>query len=144
MVAVSAISSSITRLEFLEVVGRVQHESPARLDRAAEVDRQVPGRFGLLDPDLLEQALEGQAVDQPVDHQPHGTFGGMGAEVDHAAGETRVRHLRHRDQQLAGERAFLGDRDWAMGHAQHLTPPPLASKGSRRRTRTGALKNSWP
>ena len=71
------------------------------------IGRSPAARPGL-DPDLVEQALEGQAVDQPVDHQPHRAFGGMGAEIDHAAGETRVRHLRHRDQQLAGERAFSG------------------------------------
>ena len=122
MVAVSAISSSITRVEFLNVVGGVQHEAAARLDRAAEMDRHVAGRGLLLDPDLLEQILEAQAVDQPVDHQPHGAVDRMRAEIDHAAREARIGHLGHRNQQLPGERALGDQRTRALSHSSTLRP----------------------
>ncbi len=43
-----------------------------------------------------------------VDHDSHGAFGRMGADIDHAAGESLVAHGRHRDQHLPVEIAALG------------------------------------
>ena len=90
-----------------------------------------PAAARLLDADLLEQVLEGQAVDQPVDHQAHRAVGGVGAEIDDAAGEARVRHLRHGDQQLPGERAFGGDRLGPGAMAQHLDRLRCDQQGRR-------------
>ena len=43
-----------------------------------------------------------------VDDQPHGAVGTVGAHIDHRAGEARVAHLRHGDQQLAGQVEIVG------------------------------------
>jgi hypothetical protein len=78
----------------------VQHEAALGLHRPAEVDgRVLPRRDLELQVDLVEQAFQGQ-LGRPVDHQAERALLGVLADVDHRAGEIRIQHRRHRDQEL--------------------------------------------
>ena len=61
---------------------------------------QVGGRDHV---ELHQQVGEADVRRRLVDDDAHGAFGGMGANVNHAAGEAVVAHGRHRDQHLPVE-----------------------------------------
>ena len=92
----------------LDVIGRMEDEAAARLDRAAEMNMRAVARTLAVDFELLQQLVDGDLVDQLVDHEPHRPLLVMGAHQDHRAGKARVLHLGHGDEQLAGERGQAG------------------------------------
>ena len=104
----------------------MQHEAAAEFDRAAEMDRHVVGAPLRSRPRAASSRLsKRQAVDQAVHHQPHRAVGRMRAQIDHAPRKARIRHLRHRDQQLTGQRAVIGE-------------------ASRRHAATLRASDAWP
>src|SRR5487761_87647 len=88
----------------LDIIGRVQHETPSGLDRTAEMDVPVIALNLGLDAELLHQRGPRHVVEQPIDHQPHRAVFVVGTEIDHRTRETRVLHLRHGDQKMTGKR----------------------------------------
>ena len=87
-------------------VGRMEHEAPARLDRAAVVDRAF-GRLARIDLELAEQAAEADAGTLVADADADGAIFVMHADRDHRALEAGIGHSGHRQQQLAGEEGRL-------------------------------------
>ena len=81
--------------------------------------------FGL-DAELADHGREGDLAGGLVDYQAHGSLGRMGAQIDDAAGEARVFHGRHGDQQHAGKvPLFLG-----LSHGTNIRPAVRRNKGS--------------
>jgi hypothetical protein len=83
------------------------------------------------DVQLLQKIVEGDRADAAVDHQPHRAVGAVGAHVDHRAREARVAHLRHGDQELAGQvgRGVFGIGR-LVGHEFELVTAPIEGKGA--------------
>jgi hypothetical protein len=90
----------------LHIVGRMQHEAAAGLDRAAEMHADLLAAAVRADIELLQQFGEGEGADPAIDHQAHRTGRAVGAHIDHRARETGIAHLRHGDQKLPREIAF--------------------------------------
>ena len=116
IVAVRQTPSSIGSVEVVgEVVGAVQHEAAAGLDRAADVDRHRPGYRSAMpssassaDAEALQEVGEGDVRGALVDDEAHRPILGVRAQVDDRARKTRVGHHRHGDEELAIEIAFGG------------------------------------
>ena len=116
MVAVRQTPPSIGRVEVVDkVVGAVQHEAAPRLDRPADVDRQLTYLIGDAviaigsdDAETLEQIGEGDMRGALVDDEAHRPIFGVRAHVDHRACKARVGHHRHGNEKLAVEIAFSG------------------------------------
>ena len=66
---------------FAVIVGCVQHEAPPGFDRPAEMHANFVSAEGGLDAKLLQQIRESDRMDQPVHHQPHRPFRGVGAHA---------------------------------------------------------------
>ena len=95
------------------VVGAVQHETAARLDRAADMHlafRSSRATSSPLPPSMLswlEQLAEADVRRALVDDQAHGAFGRVRAHIDDRAREALVGHDRHGHQQLPVEVAVV-------------------------------------
>src|ERR1700748_2957432 len=55
---------------------------------------------GLKFRELMDKLAKFEALDRPVDHDPHSAVRGMRAHEDHALFEARVGHAGERDQKL--------------------------------------------
>ena len=85
------------------IVGRVQHETAAGLDGPAEMHRARLVEAGRFELQMGHQLVHRQRGEQLVDDEAHRpVLLAMGADIDDRACETRVRHLRHRHEKLAG------------------------------------------
>ena len=107
MVAVSATLSPTTQRVVLHIVGRMQHEAAAGLDRPAEIDRMASLR--VLRPILSCCSRSGKVKElhRLLTTRPIAPSA-VGAHIDDRAREARIPHLRHGDQQLAREIAARG------------------------------------
>lgn len=86
----------------LDIVGGMQYETAAGLDRSTEMDANRVADGGWFDVELLKKVWKAQTVEQPIDHEPHCAFGGVGAEIHQGPRKSRILHLRHGDQHLSG------------------------------------------
>ena len=79
----------------------MQHETPVRLHRAAEIDRHCLATGGRVDlrAQLLKDIRQVQAL-RAVDHQPHGTIGRVLDDIGQGVRKVRVGHMGHGDQEL--------------------------------------------
>ena len=105
----------------------MQHEAAPLFHRPAEMDADLVAALVGADVQLLQQVGEGDRADAPVDDQPHGAVGAVGAHIDHRAGEARIAHLRHGDQQLAGQVEIVGLVS-LLGHEFELVIPLIEGK----------------
>ena len=82
----------------------------AVVNRLAAAFRNLEDRRRVVRRDfqLAKKLLEIDFVEKFIDHQAHGAFGIVGAQVDHRAFEAGVGHRRHGNQQLAFEISRLG------------------------------------
>ncbi len=81
----------------------MKDEATAGFDRAAKVDPDLLDGGIRVDAELGQQVREGDRADQAVDHQAHGPVGVVGANVNDGPGESRIAHIGHRNQELAGQ-----------------------------------------
>ena len=92
-----------------------------------------------------QQFVEFWALERAIQYQAHRPFRGMGAEIDHALGEARVFHGRHRDQQLAGQEVSRGRRGRGfarLDHADESGPAGASVQASRRGGVTLAVRKA--
>src|SRR5437667_2318190 len=88
------------------VIGGVQHEAAPGFDRTAEIHRTRVGDVARRDVELRKQLTHRQRAERLVDHKAHRPgIVAVGTKVDHRTSEALIQHLRHRDQQLARQRA---------------------------------------
>ena len=81
----------------------MEHEPSIDLHGTAEMHRRLAQRpIAERDVDLLEQRGE-RHIDRLVDHNAERAFGIVLADVSQRIREMRIRHRRHRDQEVVGQ-----------------------------------------
>jgi len=92
---------------------RTPQDRPRRGSRRDQVQRNIrPGARG---------------TERAVDHDAHGTVGGMRAQIDDALSEAIVADRGHRDQQLAGQERVHGICLGHTGKSGVIARAPQAS-----------------
>ena len=95
-------------------VGRMEDEAPARLDRAAVMDRAIR-RICRIDIELSKQHTKADAGPLVADSDPDGAIFVVHAQCNDRALEARIGHSRHCQQQFAGQERGLLRHSATMG-----------------------------
>ena len=86
---------------FVGKIGGMQNKATAAFDRAAKMHLNVLDGVGRArNAKLLKQFGECDAVNHPIDHQPHRTVFIVRTDIDNTLRKARITHARHCDQQL--------------------------------------------
>jgi hypothetical protein len=72
-----------------------------------QAGRKRDAIFRRHDVELLEEFAEADIGRPLIDDDAHGAFRRVRAQIDHRAGEARIAHRRHSDEELAVEIAFV-------------------------------------